>query len=278
MPVLKANAYGHGLVECARALVAQGAKHLAVAFLEEAVALRRAGIKAHILALGGLSGRQLEGFIEHDIDCTASSVDKINLIQALAVFSGKRARVHLKVDTGMERLGVHDYSAGTLFKAAKNATNCDIVGIYTHCPQSENIDLSYTKEQCTRFNNVLRLADEYGLLSSDVMRHMANSGAICSLPETHFDIVRPGLLLYGYAPIPEWNSVLDLKPAMKLRSEIAYFKVIKKGAGVSYNHTWHANEQTRIVTIPLGYGDGYLRSCSNRASVLINGKRYPNVG
>lgn len=278
MPVVKANAYGHGLIECARVLEAAGAKHLAVAFLEEAITLRRAGITTRILTLGGLSGRQLEGFLQYDIDCTVPSVDKMERLERLASSSQKRFRVHLKIDTGMERIGVHDYSAVSLFTAAKNAAHCDVVGIYTHCPQAENLDLEYTQQQLQRFKSVLKMAEEFGFCSNKVMRHMANSGAICTLPESYFDVVRPGLLLYGYAPIPEWSSVLDLRPVLRLSSEVVYFKVIKKGAGVSYNHSWHTSEQTRVVTIPLGYGDGYTRAFSNKASVLLHAKRYPVVG
>lgn len=278
MPVLKANAYGHGLLECAQVFESAGAKILAVAFLEEAIALRQAGIKTRILTLGGFSGRQLQLFIENDLDCTASSVSKIEQIDQIARNLGATARVHLKIDTGMERVGVHDYSVAPFFDAAKNSKNIQIVGIYSHCPRAEEIDTTYTRSQFERFEVVIKLADEYRLLTPEVQRHFANSGAICSLAETHLDIVRPGLLLYGYAPIPEWTSVIDLRPALKLSSEVVYFKVVRKGAGVSYNHSWHAKEQTRIATVPIGYGDGYMRAFSNKASVLIRQERYPIVG
>lgn len=278
MPVLKANAYGHGMIECARVLVDAGADSFGVAFLEEGIALREAGVTAQILALGGICGRQLEGYIEYGIDIAASSADKLSAIDACALARGKRARIHLKIDTGMERIGTHYYSAEKLLRAAAAVRHCDIVGIFTHCARAEEEDTSFTALQLDRFRECISLARQILPNVADLQCHMANSGAVCTMPETYLDVVRPGLLLYGYTPLPQWSQKLDLKPAMKLRSEVVFFKVVEKGAGVSYDHTWHAPQQTRIVTVPIGYGDGYQRRFSNKASVLIRGKRYPIVG
>lgn len=278
MPVLKANAYGHGLVECARVLEGEGACYLAVAFLEEAIALREAGIRTRILALGGFSGRQLEHFIAYDIDCAASSVDKIQQLDALAAKQQRVAKVHLKIDTGMERIGTHYYSAEKLLQAAAAAKHCEVCGIFSHCARAEDDDVEYTKLQLERFEQVLALARSMNVLKKGVLRHLANSGAICNVPATNLDYVRAGLLLYGYAPRADWQDRLQLRPALRLRSEVVFFKVIEEGAAVSYDHTWRASKRTRIVTVPIGYGDGYMRAMSNRAEVLIRGKRYPVVG
>lgn len=276
MPILKANAYGHGLVDIARHMVSLGAPCLGVAFLEEGILLRRAGIRAPILVLGGIIGNQVPIFIEYDLTLTASSVEKLQQIEAAARRMGRRARAHLKIDTGMERIGVHYYSATPLLEESLHCQHVEIEGIYSHFANADATDLSSAREQLARFNQVLGFYDERGL--QPPMRHMANSGAVLQLPEAHFDMVRPGLLLYGHYPTPDIPRSVAVRPALTWKSRVVYFKVVQPGHPVSYGHTWQSDHMVRLVTIPVGYGDGYFRALSNQAEVIIRGKRYPVVG
>jgi alanine racemase len=277
MPVLKANAYGHGLVEVARHMESLGAPCLGVAFLEEGILLRDAGVRAPILIMGGIVGNQVPHFLEHDLTLTASSVEKLRQIDDAARHMGVSARVHLKIDTGMERIGVHDYSADTLLRAAADCRHCVIEGIYSHFASSDSNDLSYSRLQLHRFEDVLAWYDRNGV-AAPPLRHMANSGAVLQLRSSHFDMVRPGLLLYGVYPTNEIERTIGVQPALAWKSRVVYFKVVKPGHPVSYGSTWQTDHLTRVVTVPAGYGDGYFRSMSNKAQVLIRGRRYPVVG
>lgn len=277
LAVLKANAYGHGLVEVARHLEHLGAPYLGVAVLEEGILLRECGITTPILVMGGILGNQLPLFLQHDLTITASSVEKLTQIDATAAEMGKLARVHLKIDTGMERIGVHYYSAESLLETAVNATHCHIEGIYSHFANSDAADLSYTHLQLGRFQQVLAFYEKRGL-PAPPLRHIANSGAILQLPESHLDMVRAGILLYGVYPSPEAARTVAVQPALSWKSRVVYFKVIQPGHPVSYGSTWQSDHMVRAVTVPVGYGDGYFRAMSGKAQVIIRGKRYPVVG
>ncbi len=276
MSILKANAYGHGLLEVARRVVEWGAAYIGVAVLEEALLLRRAGISAPILVLGGIWGNQIPAFIENDITITASSVEKLEQIETAAASMGRRARVHLKIDTGMERIGVHYYSAETLLEASLRCPHVAVEGIYSHFANADSADLTSARLQLERFQEVLRFYERRSLPYP--LRHMANSGAILQLPEATFDMVRPGILFYGVYPSEEVPHTVQVAPALTWKSRVVYFKVVKPGHPVSYGWTWQSDTLTRVVTVPVGYGDGYFRSMSNRAQVLIRGRRYPQVG
>ena len=276
MASIKANGYGHGLERIALCLQESGIDSLGVAYIEEAIALRKCGVTIPILVFGGLLKDQLELYIKHDIDVTASSASKLEHIDAIADRLGQRARVHLKIDTGLERIGVHHYSSESFFDAALKVTHCDVVGIYSHFADADITNPELAKLQLERFLSALRYYEERS--PSPFLRHIANSAGIMTLKESHLDMVRPGLSLYGVYPGSGYESVLSIKPVLSLKSQVVYFKVVKRGAGVSYGHTWHAPEDVRVVTVPLGYGDGYLRALSNKGSAIIRGKRYPVVG
>jgi len=277
MPVLKANAYGHGLVEVARHMESLGAPYLGVAFLEEGILLRDAGVRTPILIMGGIVGNQVPHFLAHDLTLTASSVGKLRQIDDAAREMGVTARVHLKIDTGMERIGVHYYSAGDLLAASLECKHCVSEGIYSHFANADSPVLAHAELQLQRFNDVLAWYDRNGA-PVPPMRHMANSGGILQLRDSHLDMVRPGLLLYGVYPSREIARTIDVKPALSWKSRVVYFKVVKPGHPVSYGSTWQTDHETRIVTVPTGYGDGYFRAMSGSAEVLIRGKRYPVVG
>ncbi len=275
MAIVKANAYGHGIIEVARHLQAK-AHMLGVAFLEEAVLLREHGISAPVLVFGGIATNQIPLFLKLDLSCTAPSVDKLLLIDEAARALGTRAKVHLKIDTGMERIGVHYYSADKLLEAAQRCEHCEIEGIYSHFANSDATDLSHAKLQLERFLDVLEFFPKHSLPTP--MRHIANSGGILALPESHLDLVRPGIMLYGVYPSREVKQSIAIRPALEWKSHVAYFKVVRGGDPVSYGSTWSPAEQTRVVTVPVGYGDGYSRALSNKGAVLIRGRRHPVVG
>ncbi|MEM7209735.1 MAG: alanine racemase [Pseudomonadota bacterium] len=276
MAVIKANAYGHGLVEVARRLEKDEVPYFGVAFLEEGIKLRKAGITTPILVMGGILGDQIPLFLEHDLTLTASSVDKLAQIESFAKQRQQRAKVHVKIDTGMERIGVHYYSAEPLILASGECRWCEIEGIFTHFASSDEDDMSYTRVQLERFLSVCELFDKHGLPTP--VRHAANSGAIAQFPDANLDLVRPGRMLFGVSPTGKAIDGLPLRTAMNWKSRVVYFKVVKPGHPVSYGSTWQTDKNTRVVTVPVGYGDGYFRNMSGRAEVVIGGKRYPVVG
>ncbi len=273
MAVVKANAYGHGILEVAREFVKVGADYIGVAFLEEGIFLRKNGITAPILVLGAVATGQIAQFIEHDLTITLPSLEKARAVSAAAQAAGRTARVHLKVDTGMERIGVHWYSSRPFLEEVHSLPGLEIEGLFSHFATADE-DLAFAREQLDRFNEVVDFLEASG--KRPPLVHMANSAALANLPEARFDLVRPGLLLYGYEPTS--LTRLGLDPVMRLMSRVSYFKSVKAGAGVSYGRTWTAPRDTRVATIPLGYGDGYSRALSNKAEVIIRGKRLPVVG
>jgi alanine racemase len=271
MAIVKANAYGHGIVPCAQKLAEAGVDALGVAFLEEGVALRDAGIQTPVLVLGGLESARIQHYIAHNLEMTASSVAKLEAIESVAGTLKQKARVHLKIDTGMGRIGQSYRTAELLLERSLRCVNTEVVGIYSHFATGEEADQSFAQLQLERFNEVLSFYERRSLPRPVV--HMANSGALLQLRESHFDMVRTGLCVYGIAPAPHLGKVIAVKPVLSLRSAVVYFKTIPAGTPVSYGCRWQAPTDTRVVTVPIGYGDGFPRAYSNRGVVLIRGKR-----
>lgn len=276
MAIVKANAYGHGLARVALELAAAGADAFGVAFLEEGLALRQAGVTAPILVLGGIIGNQIGAFLEHDLQLCASSVFKLQQIDEVAAARGQRATVHLKLDTGMGRLGVRWDRAEALFEAALAASHCDLGGVFSHFANADAADPTYAREQLERFHAALDWFPRHGLPFPT--RHIANSGAVLQHPAAHLDMVRPGIMLYGVYPGPEVAHTIPLEPVLSFKTRVVYFKVVDAGQSVGYDLTWRAPQRTRVVTLPVGYGDGYSRALSNRGSVLLGGRRHPLIG
>ena len=275
MAILKANAYGHGLEAVARCLASQ-ADAFGVALVEEGIALRGLGIENPILVMGGISTRQIPLFLEHGLTFTVPSLARLADIEQAAAAHGRKARVHLKIDTGMERIGIHHYSALPLLEAAARSPHVEIEGIYSHFANADAEDLAPTRLQLERFHEVLRFYERHSL--PPPLRHIANSAALLRLPDTHLDMVRPGILLYGVYPFEAAPRTLEVKPALAWHSRVVYFKVVEPGNPVSYGSTWKSDHRVRLVTVPVGYGDGYFRALSNRASVVLRGRRHPQVG
>ena len=276
MGIVKANAYGHGLVPVALHLQAQGIGQLGVALVEEGLALRRAGVTVPILVMGGIHAPQVSQFLACDLEVTVSSIAKLRQVEAAAEATGRKAVVHLKIDTGMERIGVHSENAGAFIDAAVSSRWCTVKGIYSHLACSDDPASPMTHEQLQRFMHACGHFDRIG--APMPVRHLANSGGVLHFPETCLDMVRPGIALYGVMPDPASRPTVYLWPALSLVSKVVYFKVVKAGRTVSYGATWTASEDTRVITVPIGYGDGYPRSLSSRGEVLVCGERHPIVG
>ncbi len=283
--VLKANAYGHGVDDVAP-FIAPFADYIGVAIVEEGIHLRKMGIQTPILVMGGTLPEQLPDFIEYDITLAATSINLLTAAEQLALASGKRLKIHLKIDTGMERIGVREYEADALIKKSLSCSHLEIEGIFTHFANSETIEsdgtLTESKAvrsslQLERFQEVLSI---YEKLSEPYpqLRHTANSGATLIMPESYYDMVRPGVLFYGVYPASDIERTIEVKPALVWKSKVVYNKVTLPGRGVSYGSLWQAEAPTRIVTVPCGYADGYFRRMTNQARVIINGKSYPQVG
>ena len=274
MAMVKANAYGHG-IEGVVPFIEPYVDYFGVALLEEAIQLRELEIKKPILVAGGILAEQIPAFIEHQLTLTASSPEILALADDAAKSAKKKLVAHLKIDTGMERVGVHYYDAEPFLEGSLKFKNVEIEGIYTHFANSEEPDLKHARQQLERFEEVLRFYEKRSLPTP--IRHIANSGAILQFSESYLDLVRPGLILYGVYPLGVPHSV-EIAPAITWRSRVAYSKITRPGHPVSYGSLWQAEAETRIVTIPCGYADGYFRRMTNQAQVIINGKKYPQVG
>lgn len=273
--VVKANAYGHGLAAVSQ-FIGPHVDYLGVAVLEEGIYLRNLGVKTPILVLGGIWGEQIPLYLHYDLSFTASSVERLEQINQAAIALKKSARVHLKIDTGMERIGVQYFNASTIQGAALKCTNVEVEGIFSHFANADASDLKHATIQLERFNEVLDFYRIHNL--PNPIRHIANSAAILQIPDSYFDMVRPGILFYGVYPSANIPHKIRVNPALTWKSRVVYFKVVHPGHPISYGSTWEADHPVRIVTIPVGYGDGYFRSMSNQAKILIRGKRYPQVG
>jgi len=250
-----------------------------VAFLEEGVYLRKCGITAPIVVLGAINTDQIAEFINHDIEITSSSLDKSFAIAAVAKSMGKEAKVHLKIDTGMERIGVHWYHAEKFIEESCALDSISIKGVCSHFAKAET-DSDFTSQQMNRFDSLLNMMVKKNLLPKLV--HIANSAGIMNYKNSHYTMVRPGIMLYGYNPNGYLPDVMfgdrKFQPVMTLKTKVAFFKVVPTQTGVSYNHTYTTGKQTRIVTLPIGYGDGYFRQLSNKGEVIIRGMKYLIIG
>ena len=248
-----------------------GIDFLGVAHLQEAIKLRQEGVKIPILVLGAIHEDQINDLIDYNLEFTISSKFKAELVAEKC--QGRTCKVHLEVDTGMQRTGVRPETARELLPYLKSLENLEVVGIYSHLATADKPQDPLAKKQIEAFQELI---DEFKGIP--LIRHLANSGGTAFFPEAHLDMVRPSLLTFGYRPEPCPEALEEIAPCFSLKAKVSYFKVVKPGEGISYGHSFITQKQTRIVTIPVGYGDGYRRSLSNQGSVLIRGKRFPICG
>lgn len=278
MAVVKADAYGHGAEKTIPVLLRNGVTRLAVSMLDEAIELRKRGIDVPILVLGYTNPRRAEEIIEYDITQTVYTMELAIALSKAAVKLGCEVRVHIKIDTGMLRVGfMAGYDSIKQIHKIGNLPKIVIEGIYTHFSTADEEDRTYTENQFEKFMSVV---NELGRLGIQIpIKHACNSAAILKYPHMHLDMVRPGILLYGISPSKNIDiSKLGYTPSMTLKTNVVQTKEIEKGQSVSYGRTFTANRKSTIATIPIGYADGYLRSLSNKAEVLINDQRFPIAG
>ena len=280
MAVVKADAYGHGAVNVANLLLKNGADRLAVADLDEAMELRDAGISAEILILGASFKEDIENLVRYNITSAVFSYDFAKLLSDEAVKQKRTAKIHIKLDTGMSRIGYvagdnNDSIIDEILKISK-LPNIFIEGIFSHFATSDEKDSSYTFEQFEEFLKVCDSLKEKGLKIP--IRHIANSAAIMSYPETHLDMVRAGIILYGFYPSNDVNkNIIKLKPVMTLKSRITLIKEISD-RGVSYGKTYIAPKGTKVATVPLGYADGYTRMLNGKAEMVAKDIKVKVIG
>lgn len=273
MAVVKADAYGHGAVPVARAALAAGAEWLAVARVEEGLALRAAGIRAPVLVLGWAPPEAAAAAVRHDLRLTVFDDHTRAAVAAAARQEGAIARVHVKVDTGMGRLGLPGWdperAAATALLAAADP-HLQVEGIYTHFARADEPDPEPTRQQLARFRQVLDRLSRRGLRPPLV--HAANSAAALRFPEARYDLVRPGIALYGLDPYPDGARAHGLRPALRWVARVEQVRRLPPGWGVSYGHTYVAGEATTVAVLAAGYADGYPRALSNRGHVLVRGR------
>ena len=276
MPVIKANAYGHGAIETAQALVRQNLGHLAVFSIEEAIALRQAGITVSIVVLGPFFPRQVEDLIVHRLTPVVSDRSMLEVMAHATRARPTPYPIHLKVETGMNRLGLTQEDLETLFTAHAFPSSLHLEGFMSHLADSDGEVQDITEAQISRFNRALNVSRGGGYEVPLV--HLSNSASIIRFPSAHYTMVRPGIMLYGYHTLPSTIPVPDLQPVLSLTTCIAQLRSIQPGDRVSYNGTFIARRSTRIAVLPIGYADGLSRRLSNRGVVLIRGQRVPIVG
>jgi alanine racemase len=272
---IKANAYGHGLVSVAKAAQDSGVDYLGVAHLQEAMKLKEANIHKPVLILGAIHEDQIIDAINHGFEFTISSKYKADLVAAKCQSIQKKCRIHIEIDTGMQRTGVRVETAASLFQHLKSLGCFEVVGIYSHFVNSDNPKDPITSKQIEGF---LSLKKNPVFQNSSLIWHISNSGGVVFFPHANLDMVRPGLIAFGYLPENYPPSFEGIAPCYSVKSKVSYFKVVKEKEGISYGHSYFTKKQTRIVTVPIGYGDGYRRGLSNKGSVIIRGKKFPIVG
>lgn len=274
MPVVKANAYGHGTVEVSVVLERLGADYLGVATTDEAMRLRDHGIKTPILILGQVLPEEVRPAVERNITLTLSGDGLLPAIKD-AAYSGLKAKVHIKIDTGMGRIGVWHEEAFAFIKNLCHDKCVAIEGIYTHFASAGRDDF-FTNYQIESFERILGKLEGSGI--NIPIRHAANSIATVDFKRSHQNLVRPGLIIYGMYPKHAFHKLIKLKPALSLKTKIVFIKDAPPGRSISYGRSYITQKATRIATLPIGYADGYARNLSNKAEVLIRGKRAPVVG
>ncbi len=276
MAVMKADGYGHGALQVSRAALSSGADCLAVAIPEEGQALRKGGVECPVLVFGLIQPREASKTVTAGLEQTVCSVE---LLEALDQESRNRCvktSVHVKVDTGMGRIGLAPEDVVEFTRRAVSCPNIVLKGVYSHFSCADERDKEFSHAQVRRFEEVLRALEAANI--SVPISHMANSAAVLDLPETYFDMVRPGIMIYGLYPSAEVNHSVLLRPAMSFVTRICQVKVVPPGAAIGYGATFVTRKRSAVATIPVGYADGYRRSLSNKAEVIVKDKRVPLLG
>ncbi len=274
MAVVKANAYGHGALNISKIAIDFGAEYLGVSSFFEAKELRDNDIKAPIVILGFTPAKNYYDMVENDITVTICSLDVAHSLVTAARRLNKIAKVWIKVDTGLHRLGLNSGEVLFFIKKLQDLPNIKVEGIFTHFADADNIDLGYTKKQFINFKKMLDELEDEGI--NIPLKSAANTAGIFSLPESHFDLVRPGLGLYGFDESN--NEGIDFKPILTFKTEVVQITEIEEGETVGYGREFKAKKPTQVATIAVGYGDGFRRAPKNWGEVLIAGQKAPLIG
>lgn len=275
-PAVKADAYGHGAVEVSRVILEAGADMLSVAFVEEAVELREAGIEAPIMLLQPAFHEQIPETIRYDITATVCDMGFARELSRYSEAVGKLAKVHLKVDTGMGRVGIQPETAPLFATSLAELPGIELEGIFTHFPTADEEDLGFTQQQIWEFGRIIEAVEAEGVHIP--LRHAANSAGVLNCAESYFNMVRPGIMLYGLYDSPFVPREVELHQALTLKSRIAFLKELPPGRTVGYGRTFTTNRATIVATVPIGYADGYNRRLSNRGHAIVRGARVPLIG
>jgi alanine racemase len=278
MAVVKADAYGHGAIAISKQSIKSGASCLAVAIPEEGIQLREAGIDVPILVLGPIDESEAELVVRYNLVQTIFKAETALILDKLAKRYNKKVDIHIKIDTGMGRIGIRSKrELMGLCDILYNMRNINIQGVFTHFAVSDIKDKEYTLYQLKQFNGMITLLKDMGINPKYI--HAANSAAIIDCPYTHFNLVRGGISMYGYYPSEQvLRNAIDINPILQWETRIMHVKYIEKGESVGYGRNFIAEHPTKVATIPVGYADGYNRLLSNRGHVLINGQKAPIVG
>lgn len=276
MPAVKANGYGHGAVEVSRACLKAGAEMLCVAIPEEGIELREAGFDVPILILGCSTPAAAGEVVRRDMASTVCDLPYARAVSAAAVKQGKTASVHVKVDTGMGRIGVQPEEALDFVLTIRSLPALSLDGVFTHFPSADEADRSYTLSQIVTFRKILDALKRHDV--SVGMAHASNSGAVLAYPEADFDAVRPGIMIYGSYPSLEVVQSIPIREAMTLKTRIVFLKEADAGVTVSYGRTHAMRRRSKIATLPIGYADGYQRTLSNQGDAAVRGVRVPVIG
>lgn len=277
MAIIKADGYGHGSVACADALTKIGVDAFGVAILDEGIILRKRGIKQPILILGYTSEYQFTRMIQYKLTQTVFEFEMAKNISKYAVAMNKTAQIHIKVDTGMNRIGFKDCDENIeVIKQISQLPNIQITGIFTHFARADEEDKTAALKQLARYENFVNKLEDNGV--SIPIKHISNSAGIIDFPQARFNMVRSGIMTYGLYPSKEVSMDFPLYPALSLKSHIIFIKEVEEGQGISYNHTYITKRKSKIATIPVGYADGYPRALSSKGRVLVRGQYAPIVG
>ncbi|MDD8017400.1 MAG: alanine racemase [Bacteroidota bacterium] len=277
MAVVKANAYGHGVIPIVQSIIKnRTAQYFGVAIVEEGIELRKAHVNQPIHVFTVPDGHQLELYIQHGLEPTICDKHTAQKLNAFAKKFNTEVEVHIKVDTGMGRIGVTPRDALELVQYVSALSNVSVKGIWTHFATSDEKDLSFAQKQLQVFRSLVTQIELQGIHIPLV--HCANSGAILQLPESYFDMVRPGIMMYGYTPSHETQKTVEIHPVLSLKAKIGFVKTVDKGTSISYGRRFIAERRTTIASVTVGYADGYFRTMTNKISALVNGKKFPVVG
>lgn len=276
MAVVKGNAYGHDILEVSPVVLENGATRLAVARLEEGIILRKAGITVPILVLGLTLKQQAEFLVSYDITPAVCEFEMIEKLSESAVQMNKMTKIHLKVDTGMGRIGIFPDDVLRFIKRIKALKNVEIEGIFTHFSVANEKDKFYTEEQFRKFIEILTVLEKEGIKIP--IKHVGNSATLLDLPHMWLDMVRPGLAIYGLYPSKEVKKTINLIPAQQFKTKIVFIKELPLGESISYGRTYITKRRMRVASLPVGYADGYNRLLSNQGEVLVRGQRVPIIG